>query len=253
MQLLIIRHGQSANNVAQENAQIGRGDGARVPDPALTELGRAQAEAVGAWVAAHGPRPQRIFSSLMRRTIETAAPLAGHLELPVEPHPRLFESGGVFEGNYTDRVPGPGSSASELAELAHRVALPDVVDESGWYRDEVESAQQVCQRALEIAAWLRELDEDCVALVIHGAIGSVLLSALLNPEPVAALAADPSADAHHLPTWFKLDNTSLTLLDLHGEDQVEVEWINRIDHLDDLEHEVSRTNHRFPPAFPPAG
>lgn len=249
MRLLIIRHGQSANNVAMEGQG---GESARVPDPTLTDLGRAQAEALGDWIAEHGPRPQRIFSSLMRRTIETAAPLALRLHLPVEAHPRLFESGGIFHGAYADRVAGHGSPASVLTDLAHHVVLPDAVDETGWYRDQVESAQQVCRRALELANWLHGLDEQCVALVIHGAIGSVLVSALLNPESVRQLADDPKADTHHLPVWFRLDNTSVSLLELGADRSVEVDWINRIDHLVEVDHQVSRTNHRFPPAFPPA-
>jgi 2,3-bisphosphoglycerate-dependent phosphoglycerate mutase len=243
--LLIIRHGQSANNVAMEAS---RGEAGRVADPALTDLGTRQAEAVGRWLADHGPRPERIFTSLMRRTIETAAPLARALGVPVEPHQELFESGGVFEGAYLDKVAGPGSPASVLTDLAHEVVLPAGVDESGWYRAEVESAQQVCQRALGLAEWLRSMEEECVALVIHGAIGSVLMSALLHPEPVRALAQDPAADAAKLPLWFRLDNTSVSLLELVA-DQVEVDWINRIDHLAELDHQVSRTHHRFPPAF----
>ncbi|WP_022909775.1 histidine phosphatase family protein [Aestuariimicrobium kwangyangense] len=246
MQLLIIRHGQSANNVAME-ASLGE-DG-RVADPALTDLGRRQAEAVGRWIVDHGPHPERIHTSLMRRTIETAAPLAHALGVPVEPHRDLFESGGVFEGAYLDRVAGAGSPGSVLSGLAHEVVLPPGVDEDGWYRAEVESAQQVCQRALALVDWLRATDESCVALVIHGAIGSVLMSALLHPEPVRELAQDPAADAAHLPLWFRLDNTSVSLLELVGDEQVEVDWINRIDHLAGLEHQVSRTHHRFPPAF----
>ncbi|MGJ6981093.1 histidine phosphatase family protein [Aestuariimicrobium soli] len=248
MQLLIIRHGQSANNVAMEGPL---GEAGRVPDPTLTDLGRAQAEAVGAWIAERGPRPQRLFTSLMRRTIETAAPLARRLDLPVEPHPRLFETGGMFEGAYVDRVPGTGSPASVLRSLAHSVVLPEGVDETGWYRAEVESAQQVARRALELADWLHTLDQECVALVIHGAIGSVLMSALLDPASVARLADDPAADTHHLPVWFKLDNSSVSLLELRPDRQVEVDWINRIDHLTEIDHQVSRTNHRFPPAFAP--
>ena len=69
----MVRHGQSTNNVVRDNPGA-----ARTSDPDLTDLGHQQAEALGTWMAANGPRPGRIFCSLMRRTIQTAHPWIGH-------------------------------------------------------------------------------------------------------------------------------------------------------------------------------
>lgn len=70
MRLLLIRHGQTIDNV---NGAIG----AVVPGPGLTDLGRRQAAAIPA--ALEGERIAAIYVSTMKRTHETAAPLANAL------------------------------------------------------------------------------------------------------------------------------------------------------------------------------
>ncbi|MBF4462902.1 MULTISPECIES: histidine phosphatase family protein [unclassified Rathayibacter] len=76
MRLLLIRHGQTLSNVA------GLLD-TRLPGPGLTPLGNEQAEALPATMA--GERIGALFVSTMRRTHETAAPLASALGLePIE-------------------------------------------------------------------------------------------------------------------------------------------------------------------------
>jgi probable phosphoglycerate mutase len=74
MRLLLIRHGQTPDNV--------RGAiGTRRPGPGLTDLGRKQADAL---VPALGNEPiAAVYISPLRRTAETAAPLAA--ALGVEP------------------------------------------------------------------------------------------------------------------------------------------------------------------------
>ncbi|GGF10851.1 histidine phosphatase family protein [Subtercola lobariae] len=67
MRLLLIRHGQTIDNV---NGAIGT----TVPGPALTELGAAQAAAIPA--ALDGERIDAIYVSAMQRTRLTAEPLA---------------------------------------------------------------------------------------------------------------------------------------------------------------------------------
>lgn len=85
----MVRHGQSTNNVVRENPGA-----ARTSDPDLTDLGHQQAEALGTWMAANGPRPGRIFCSLMRRTIQTAHPWADALDVGIEARADLHENAG---------------------------------------------------------------------------------------------------------------------------------------------------------------
>jgi probable phosphoglycerate mutase len=82
MRLLLIRHGQTIDNV---NGALGTA----VPGPGLTALGRAQAAAVPAALA--GERIDAIAVSSMRRTHETAAPLAAERGLVPAEHPGLRE------------------------------------------------------------------------------------------------------------------------------------------------------------------
>lgn len=74
MEILLVRHCQA------EGQQ---------PDAPLTALGRQQAEALSASPHLQGVR--RIVASPFTRALQTAAPLAERLEIPVEVDPRLSE------------------------------------------------------------------------------------------------------------------------------------------------------------------
>lgn len=75
--LILVRHGE---------ASAGWGD---ARDPGLSDLGRAQAEAVAEVLAPQGPVP--VITSPLRRTRETAAPLARRWGLQVVVEPRVGE------------------------------------------------------------------------------------------------------------------------------------------------------------------
>ena len=73
--LYLIRHGRVADS--------------KDHDPALGEIGRAQAEAAASALASKGPLP--IFTSPLRRARETATPLARLWRVTPKPDPRLGE------------------------------------------------------------------------------------------------------------------------------------------------------------------
>ncbi len=90
MRLLLIRHGQTIDNV---NGDLGT----VVPGPLLTELGQEQARAIPAALA--DEEVQAIYASTMQRTSLTAAPLATTTGVAVEILGGLREIGaGIFEG-----------------------------------------------------------------------------------------------------------------------------------------------------------
>lgn len=70
MRLLLIRHGQTIDNVRGELGTV-------VPGPGLTELGEEQARAIPAALAHE--TVDAIYTSTMVRTQRTAVPLARHL------------------------------------------------------------------------------------------------------------------------------------------------------------------------------
>jgi probable phosphoglycerate mutase len=113
-------------------------------DTDLTELGRRQA--LEAADALEKEPITAIYASTMRRTRDTAQPIAERLKLPVTVIPELDERNwGSFEGKPRDvRVPGVApEGAEERADFTRRVLagfariaspVPLIVGHSGVYR-----------------------------------------------------------------------------------------------------------------------
>ena len=224
MQFLIIRHGQSANN--HLFATTGSWEG-RVPDPGLTELGHEQAARLAAhMLSGRAPRPTVMHTSLMRRAIQTASPIAAAFDLTLHGHAELFEYGGPYEDHIDDGRTHRGASASGLRSLSPHLALPDCADETGWYDGGREGDAECASRAARVADEMigRYVDTDeVVALVCHQWFGQYLLRALSGLGPDVRTP------------WFFMDNTSTTAV-THGHivwgDVVHVDWVNRTDHLE---------------------
>src|ERR1044071_6058944 len=108
MELYIIRHGQSTNNVSMiYDAKD------READPPLTDLGQKQAAKVADYLAnaedfdhwferntedrenKRGFAPPRLYCSPMLRTLQTSQPIAKALNLNPEVWPDLHEHGGL--------------------------------------------------------------------------------------------------------------------------------------------------------------
>src|SRR5690349_8150767 len=78
MHLYIIRHGESHINLNEWMPGEGQ-----TMDASLTDLGRAQAEALATWLPGSVPHIDAIFASTMLRARETAAPLSAAYNVPV--------------------------------------------------------------------------------------------------------------------------------------------------------------------------
>jgi len=99
MRLLLIRHGETADNIA-------RTIGSRLPGPALSGTGAAQAVALGQALEAEGL--QRIHSSRALRAAQTAAGAANTLGIPrIEIDGAHEIDAGDLEGRpYTEAMAG---------------------------------------------------------------------------------------------------------------------------------------------------
>lgn len=88
MDLIIIRHGRPERIDASEVQATGV-----AADPGLTDVGLAQAEAMAAWLSME--QIDAVYTSPMRRALETAAPLEKALGLTatVEPGIEEFDDG----------------------------------------------------------------------------------------------------------------------------------------------------------------
>lgn len=199
MRFVVIRHGQSTNNLLWE--QTGSEAG-RHPDTPLTETGHAQARLLGETLAS-GVLPWTVdvlYCSLMMRAVQTAAPVAAALDLPLIGHEDMYEVGGPFDIDAAG-VKGPfaGAAKSDLLAACDRLVLPNCATEDGWYTRPYEEVADAPQRARALIADLRARHDDdaCVAFVSHGFLSQFLFRELLGIT--------------EMPGWVEIHNTSLTL------------------------------------------
>ncbi len=235
MKLLIIRHGESTNNLL--HATTGNYEG-RSPDPLLTPLGLEQSQRLArAMVEGVQPAPDVLYTSLMARAVQTAAPIADTLGLPVVGHLEAYECGGPYLGTPEHPRHYAGAPASELLGLSARLVFPNGADESGWYRGHGEDDLQRAARGARVITGLRERyggQDLLVGLVCHEWISQYLIRASLGFEAPGGLA-EP---------WLSLNNTGTVLIDFEqpvpvtevahsgGEFERVLAWHNNTRHLD---------------------
>lgn len=235
MKLLIIRHGESANNLL--HATTGSYEG-RAADPHLTALGQLQCQKLArAMLAGLQPAPQVLYSSLMRRAVQTADAIAESLEMDILGHLEAYECGGPYVGTPANPQPYSGASASELMEISPRLKLPAGVDEDGWYHGSGESDLERAARGARVIDGLKQqyLGQDVmIGMVCHEWISQYLVRAALGFRAPGGIA-EP---------WLSLSNSATTLIDfeqpvpvtetVHDGGEVErvLEWHNNYVHLE---------------------
>ncbi|GAC1315610.1 MAG: histidine phosphatase family protein [Chloroflexota bacterium] len=129
--LWIVRHGESAGNVAREQAYVAQQPfidiDARDPDVVLSEVGEAQAAALGRWFAAMPAhdRPSAVLSSPYVRARQTADIVARVADLSTDVDSRLVVDERLREKEFgiLDRLTrwGIESRYPEQAELRSRL------------------------------------------------------------------------------------------------------------------------------------
>ncbi len=161
--LVLLRHGQTDFNLA------GRMQGHL--NSMLTELGRAQAEAVAPEIVRMAP--DRLISSDLRRAVHTADIIGGAAGLPVKVDSRLRE---------THLGEWQGRTVAEIEELSPG-AISLWRSDPAWAPPGGESRIDVVRRSQPV---VDELDDEfspasnaTAVLVAHGGMIAGLLSALL--------------------------------------------------------------------------
>lgn len=219
MEIVLIRHAQSANNKLWEETG---GVVGRSPDPRLTPLGEQQAGALAGWLADHeeAPRLTALHTSYMWRAVQTAAPVAAALGLTLHGHGEIFEVGGPYlegaEGE-SERA-HPGASLAELSTITPGLVADGVPLDGGWWPGPFEVWELAPGRAARVLAWLRASygEEDVVGLVTHGLFSQYLVRALLGISEMTG--------------WIHLDNTGVSRFVVEGE-AVVATVLNGVDHL----------------------
>jgi 2,3-bisphosphoglycerate-dependent phosphoglycerate mutase len=244
MRVILIRHGQSSNNVLAdlEMKDFDHYMETRSPEPPLTELGVKQAELLGSQFAlaaeAALPESERIswvgrehpisalYVSPMLRALQTARPMSKLLKLEPRVWVDIHEHGGVFSGNpFAGKAKRhPGLSRSKIAELFPDYVVSEQVTEAGWWMGLYEPDEACFVRAQKVAGELLRMaiaqPNDTIALVTHGTFLDNLLHALLMP----GREYDECVHFSHL-------NTAVSRVDVGETGHVAVRYLNRVDHL----------------------
>lgn len=182
-ELLIVRHGASEPHVPGRSFPLVDGHG----DPALAPEGREQAERVADRLAAE--RLDAIYVTSLRRTAETAAPLADRLGLTPVVEPDLREVHlGEWEG---------GMFRQRMAE-GHPIAL-QVRAEERW--DMIPGAEPAATFAQRVRTAIRRIvaahPDQRVAVFAHGGtIGQLMVEAVGGGRGFAFVGADNGSISH---------------------------------------------------------
>jgi broad specificity phosphatase PhoE len=164
--IILVRHGQTAWNVGTGGGERFRG---RV-DLSLDDTGLAQAHAVAERLADHPI--VAVYSSPLKRAVETARPTAQRLGLLVQPLP------GIMDINYGD---WQGLSHAEVSQ-AHPDLYPRWLEEPHRVKfPHGESLRQVHLRGMAAVKEVAARHEDqTILLVAHQVVNKVLVCAMLG-------------------------------------------------------------------------
>jgi len=175
-ELLLVRHGES--EPAALGAPFPMVDGRS--DPALAPEGRAQAELVGARLAATGV--DAIYVTTLRRTVETAAPLAARLGLVPRVEAGLREVGlGEWEGGLFRKM------VSEHHPMAMRMWAEETFEVIPGAERSAEFAARVRDAVGRLAA--AHVGQR-VAVFTHGGVIGQVFALASGSRPFAFVTAD---------------------------------------------------------------
>lgn len=210
--LLLVRHGESEAN----RQGIWQGD----TDGMLSPLGHFQAVLVAERLAEWEPPVQRLYTSPLRRAMQTAQAIAQRLGLDLAIHPDLREIGvGQISGLTMEEF------AQRFPDVYMRWLDKEDLDFT-WPGGERRRAffQRVSRAVGEILA--RHAGET-VALVTHG--GTIRAA-------VAGLLGSRSA-----PWWsYEVENASITYLTVAATGEADLVFLGDASHLAPLREEANR-------------
>jgi len=242
MHLLLIRHGQSQNNILEAAHGAGKAyDEGRVVDPPLSQLGERQAGLLGRHLGRQLLRSKqhvRLLCSSMTRALQTMQPLARVLGLPVWVHPELHEVKGFKDTSGRGEDSGPSGS-----EIGQRFPGYDasLIPEGG---QGSETCAEAYARAKCVVALLHSwaasegASDNVVVIVSHNDFIGLLARLLLVPSGAACGAATDNPYEIFKESYWPMNNTGISHFivgvrppgDAYKVDTYLLYW-NRSDHL----------------------
>lgn len=246
MRLYLIRHAESTNNALGTISEEMYAKH-RTADPELTDIGKEQAQLIGAFIAEHTQADVKsdrvaiepfgfthIYVSPMKRTLDTAKPIVEALGIAPAVWTDIHEIGGLFTAVTDDHgeeiITGyPGLTRAEITADYPTYNLPETVTEKGWWDVDRgrETPAEFVSRAITVALALRQriYTDDRIALVAHGAFLDALLKALFNQAPT-----------HPNQLYYGHFNTGITRIDYEKwdgspSDRLYIRYMNNVTHL----------------------
>ena len=191
MLIYFVRHGQSFANLQEYwNQSWPKGI-----DAPLTELGKKQVSYLKSWIQQNwngspndlswrkGVNFDSIYSSPMKRAIETAVILRGTLCIDIYIEIDLHEFGGLTINGMTDPVYEVGMNEEKMKSKGANITLNHTLQGDGWWNGRVEDRVACHHRGDKIIEWLRkklEEGEKRICIVGHNDGTSYVLYRLLG-------------------------------------------------------------------------
>lgn len=210
MHLYLIRHGQSYLNLPEYPASNA--------DEPLTPLGQRQADALAQWLPTTLPTVDAIYASTLRRTVETAQPLAAAYRVALQLDHRLREIG----CNRHDHRPWPDQALPQYADFwsSERpfASITPAVD----------AGESLMHFRTRVGAFVEDLlpyhQQQHVLLVTHSRVIELIFDHLFNIGPWrrCEIAVQHSALTH------------FEQITVPGREHWRLHYHNRIDHLAQL-------------------
>lgn len=211
-EIVLVRHGQ-ANSAAQDEAGYDR----------LSDLGRTQADWLGAWLRAQGERYDRVLSGSLNRHLGTADAMG----FAPDVDPRLneldyFNLSEALRDTHGIPLPGPGDFAAHV---------PQVME--AWHRAEIlgnETFEAFETRVTSILAEAAEPGRRVLCVTSGGVIGMMIRH---------LLGLDPTRMAHVL---LPILNTSIHHIHVMPHGPI-LAGFNAVPHLDPPGRAHARTHY----------
>lgn len=220
MEIVLVRH-------AQPNWEP---DGRAVDEPGLTSYGHRQAECTAAALASESF--DAVYTSPLRRVVETAEPITARLGLEGQQHSWLREMGlPSLEGQTHDQVQDYFESA-HARELAHWWdGMPGGESFRHFYERVSSGLEGLLAGEHRIGIhqdagqrlWQLNGAKECILIVAHEGTNAVLLSHLLGIEPA------PWAPLRFSSSWAGI--THLHSVETAGGSLWSLESFNRVNHM----------------------
>ena len=217
MQLYLIRHAESENNARPPQN--------RVEDPAITSLGRLQADHLAAWLQTL--RMDHLITSPFRRTLQTLRPTIDRVDHTVEVWHDIFERGGCYRGYLPDQTEGgPGLGRRAVIEhlvgdSPHLCVVDDSISESGWWHGKLrETHEEAITRATSVVHRLTQTfghSGKVVVMVTHADFKRELMLQMLEGVSDAA-------------KFGPLRNCGISKVDFDGK-RWKLDWLNSVTHM----------------------